>query len=88
MNAMTRWGLRLTLLAAVMPTAIPALAEPDEPNPSDEELEDARWFSRDELGAALRGETGESRQLSPRLSISRWLVEHWYGSDGRAPDSA
>ncbi len=56
-----------------------AEAEPDEPRPSDEELEDARWFSRGEIGAALRGETRESGLLlSPRLSISRWLVEHWY----------
>ena len=56
-----------------------AEAEPDEPRPSDEELEDARWFSREEIGAALRGETRESGLLlSPRLSISRSLVEHWY----------
>ncbi|HRO27051.1 MAG TPA: NAD(+) diphosphatase [Luteimonas sp.] len=54
-------------------------AEPDEPRPSDEELEDARWFTRDEIGAALRGETrDEGLLLSPRLSISRWLIEYWY----------
>ncbi|WP_202839456.1 NAD(+) diphosphatase [Luteimonas saliphila] len=60
-------------------------AEPDEPHASDEELEDARWFSRDEVGAALRGETREAGLLlSPRLSISRWLVECWYAGDGAA----
>jgi len=54
-------------------------AWPDEPRANDEELEDARWFTRDEVGAALRGETRESGLLlSPRLSISRWLVERWY----------
>jgi len=56
-----------------------AEAEPDEPRANDEELEDARWFTRDEVGAALRGETRDAGLLlSPRLSISRWLVECWY----------
>jgi NAD+ diphosphatase len=56
-------------------------AEPDEPKIGDE-LEDARWFSRDEVGAALRGETGEhGLKLSPSISISRWLIETWYAQD-------
>ncbi len=56
-----------------------AEAEPDTPVAADEELEDARWFTREEVGAALRGETGEQGLLlSPRLSISRWLIEYWY----------
>jgi len=60
-----------------------AEAEPDEPRANDEELEDARWFTREEVGAALRGETRESGLLlSPRLSISRWLVECWYEGGG------
>jgi NAD+ diphosphatase len=55
-----------------------AHAEPDTPRTSDE-LEDARWFTREEIGAALRGESPEAGlKLSPRLSISRWLVEQWY----------
>ena len=58
-----------------------AEAEPDDPHANDDELEDARWFTRDEIGAALRGETRESGLLlSPRLSISRWLVEQWYST--------
>ncbi len=57
-----------------------AEAEPDEPRANDEELEDARWFTRDEVGAALRGETRDAGLLlSPRLSISRWLIERWHG---------
>jgi NAD+ diphosphatase len=47
----------------------------------DEELEDARWFSRLELaaGAAI---------LPPRQSISFALIEHWFdqGSAGRLQD--
>ena len=58
-----------------------AEAEPDEPRTNDEELEDARWFTRDEVGAALRGETRDAGLLlSPRVSISRWLVEQWYAA--------
>jgi NAD+ diphosphatase len=55
-----------------------ATAEPDPPQ-ADQELEDVRWYSRDEVGAALRGETGpEGLLLSPALSISRWLIECWH----------
>lgn len=39
-----------------------------------DELEQARWFSLDELESAVA--SGEVR-LSPVLSISRWLIEDW-----------
>jgi NAD+ diphosphatase len=56
-----------------------AEAEPDEPHCPSDELEDARWFTRDEVGAALRGESGpEGLLLSPSISISRWLIERWH----------
>jgi len=59
-----------------------AEAEPDDPRPN-EELEDVRWFSRDEIGRALNG-TGDDRlRLPPRLSISRWLIESWYATQQR-----
>ncbi len=55
-----------------------ALAEPDEPQVGDE-LEDARWFAFEEVDAALQGRSPEGGLLlSPRLSISRWLIEHWH----------
>lgn len=38
------------------------------------ELEDARWFSADEIRAQVAA--GELR-ISPRLSISRWLIDDW-----------
>lgn len=54
-----------------------AEAEPDPPQ-ANEELEDARWFDRDEVAAALRGETADAGLLvSPSISISRWLIEVW-----------
>jgi len=47
----------------------------------DGELEDARWFSAADVGAALARDThddGEGILLSPPISISRSLIEHWY----------
>lgn len=59
-------------------------AEPDPPQ-ANEELEDARWFDRDEVGAALRGEaTASGLLLSPSVSISRWLIECWHAGIGVA----
>ena len=56
-----------------------AEAAPDLPHCPSDELEDARWFSRDEVGAALRGETDpDGLLLSPSISISRWLIERWH----------
>lgn len=53
-------------------------AQPDAPHIGDE-LEDARWFGRDEIGSALRGESGaDGLLLSPSISISRWLIERWH----------
>lgn len=48
---------------------------------NDQELEDARWFSRAELAAG-------TPLLPPRQSISFRLIEHWYaqGRDRPLPD--
>ena len=43
-----------------------------------EEIEEAAWYSRDDLRAALV--SGELI-MPPSLSISRWLIETWYGED-------
>ncbi len=51
-------------------------AESTELHPDGDEIAEARWFSRDELLTLVRdGVVG----LSPRMSISRALLEHWYG---------
>jgi NAD+ diphosphatase len=50
-----------------------AQALPLEPEVGDE-LEQARWFSVDEIDAAVA--SGEIK-LSPKLSIARWLVDDW-----------
>lgn len=46
------------------------------------ELSEARWFSREELTAAL---TNGSLVVPPRVSIARRLIEDWYG--GPLPDA-
>ena len=45
---------------------------------NDNELEEARWFSRDDLQAGLR--SGALR-VPPQLSISSRLIAHWYDDD-------
>ncbi|MDY0979729.1 MULTISPECIES: NAD(+) diphosphatase [Stenotrophomonas] len=59
-----------------------ATAEDDVPT-VDGELEDARWFTAEEVGAALARDIeddGVGIRLSPPISISRSLIEHWYRS--------
>jgi NAD+ diphosphatase len=48
----------------------------------DDEIAEANWFSRADLRAALL--SGEL-VMPPSLSISRWLIETWYGADLPAP---
>jgi len=45
----------------------------------DEELEDARWFTRKEVQSALKK---GMLQLPPRISIAYRLIEDWFESDG------
>jgi NAD+ diphosphatase len=41
------------------------------------ELEDARWFTREEVLAGVAGDEGASFQAPPRTAIARTLLEHW-----------
>ena len=41
------------------------------------ELEDARWFSRGEVEAALDGRLDAPFQPPPKTAIARTLLEHW-----------
>jgi NAD+ diphosphatase len=41
------------------------------------ELDDARWFTRTEIEAALAGDPGATFQPPPRFAIARTLLEHW-----------
>jgi NAD+ diphosphatase len=48
-----------------------------------EELQDARWFTREEILEAQAREADPARDdgtgllVSPRLSIARWLIDLW-----------
>ena len=41
------------------------------------ELDDARWFTRDEVAAALEGAPGAPFQPPPKAAIARTLLERW-----------
>ena len=41
------------------------------------ELEDARWFSRDEVAAAMAGEEGASFIAPPRFAVAWHLLNRW-----------
>jgi NAD+ diphosphatase len=41
------------------------------------ELDDARWFTREEVAAALEGAPGATFQPPPKAAIARTLLEHW-----------
>jgi NAD+ diphosphatase len=55
-----------------------ALAAPGAPARADEELEDVRWFSRDDIASG-------SPALPPPQSVSYRLIEDWYDSGSSVP---
>ena len=61
-----------------------ARSEGGEPVPRDGELEDVRWFTRDEIGAALSGRSS-ALVMTPGISISYFLIERWFARGGRSP---
>jgi NAD+ diphosphatase len=44
------------------------------------ELEDARWFTREEIERGLVGAEGAPFQPPPHTAIARTLLEHWLGA--------
>lgn len=56
-----------------------AEATGSELTPDPAEIAEARWFTREELRAA--SEDGSVVLPPPKVSISRWLVEQWYGRE-------
>ena len=59
-----------------------------EPTVDGVELAEARWFTRDDLAAAV---ASGAVTLPPEVSIARRLIEHWFGApiaDGHATSSA
>ena len=54
-----------------------AVAEGDSLIIDHDELDDARWFSRAEVEAALTAEPGAAFLAPPRFAIARTLIERW-----------
>ena len=54
-----------------------ARADGGTPAPRDGELEDVRWFTREQVGEGLAGRSSEL-VLPPGISISYFLVERWF----------
>jgi len=52
-------------------------AESDELTIDTSELDDARWFTREEVAAALADDPGAQFQAPPKAAIARTLLEHW-----------
>jgi NAD+ diphosphatase len=50
------------------------------------ELDDARWFSRDEVAAALANAPDASFIAPPRFAIARTLLDHWLATPAATLD--
>lgn len=54
-----------------------AMADDDRLTIAHDELDDARWFSRDEVVGALANDASAPFQAPPRSAIARTLLERW-----------
>ena len=45
-----------------------------------DELDDARWFTRGEIEAALAGDPAALFLPPPRFAIARTLIDRWLGA--------
>ncbi|MEI2385628.1 NAD(+) diphosphatase [Breoghania sp. JC706] len=55
-------------------------AESREIRLGDDELEDCRWFSREEVAAMLAGRHPQGLHVPPPISIAHWLIRTWVES--------
>lgn len=49
-------------------------------NIENDELEDARWFSKDEIAAVLKSGGDETFRVPEKLAIARHILDHWLNS--------
>jgi len=70
------WPYPRSLMLGFRATAV----DDDDARPDGDEIVEVRWFDRDEIGAALRGESDV--QLPGASSIARRLIDEWF-EEGR-----
>ena len=75
-QALTYCGSQPWPFPASLMLGYQALAQRNEINVDQHEIAEARWFTRDEMRSAC--ESGELK-LPPSTSISRQLIERWFG---------
>jgi NAD+ diphosphatase len=49
-----------------------------DPHPDGDEMAEVRWFTRDELRAAVEA---AAVMVPGPISISRWLIDRWFGDE-------
>jgi NAD+ diphosphatase len=59
-------------------------SEPLDAKPDGQEISDVKWFSREEFQIAIRN---GSLILPPRISVSRRMVEYWFGGEIESGES-
>ena len=57
-----------------------AFADSEELRIDTSELDDARWFAREDIAAALAGNADAPFLPPPKAAIARTLLEHWLGA--------
>lgn len=55
-------------------------SDPSTAKADGEEIVEIRWYSRDEMRRAV---AADELSLPPRISVSRRMIEHWYGPNAR-----
>jgi NAD+ diphosphatase len=56
-----------------------AEVESDDAHADESELEEVRWFTRDEARAMVAGDAGAPVQVAPPLAIAHHLLKAWAG---------
>ena len=68
------WPFPRSLMLGYMAVA----EDPRQACADDDEIREVRWFTREQLHREV---AAEQLRIPPRSSISRALIDHWYGGD-------
>ena len=70
------WPFPSTLMMGVI-----GEAETEEISIEQDELEDARWFTKDQIRAVMKSGGDETFQVPHELAIARHILDHWMNGD-------